>query len=241
MGGRRARATRVGQDVRGAPAPAWARAGDHDVLGGDSAQGADEATRLGIELPALAPETSERLRSLLPAAATVGNPIDYTAMIWGEVETLAELVAVVGGDPAIDQVLVFYDQPPGIEGPPEESWRAVREGITAGAARSPVPTIVASTLPELLDDAAAWRFIGSGIPAVAGLRTGLVCAAGWMTPPGDPERLRAIGRAARVAAGAGASAGTGAGAGASAAAGRRACGCLSMIPRRCSARPACRS
>jgi acetate---CoA ligase (ADP-forming) len=182
--------------------------------GGDSAQGADEATRLGIELPALAPETSERLRSLLPAAATVGNPIDYTAMIWGEVETLAELVAVVGADPAIDQVLVFYDQPPGIEGAPEESWRAVRDGITTGAARSPVPTIVASTLPELLDDAAAWRFIGSGIPAVAGLRTGLVCAAARMTPPGDPERLRAIARAARLAAGAGAGAGVGVGVGA---------------------------
>ena len=88
--------------------------------GGDSAQGADEATRLGIPLPGLAPETSQRLRSLLPAAATVGNPIDYTAMIWGEVETLAELVEVVGADPAIDQVLVFYDQPPGIEGPPRD-------------------------------------------------------------------------------------------------------------------------
>ena len=165
--------------------------------GGDSAQGADEATRLGTPLPALAADTSERLRELLPPAATVGNPIDYTAMIWGEVDTLAELVAVVGADPAIDQVLVFYDQPPGIEGPPEASWRAVREGITAGAARSPVPTIVASTLPELLDDAAAWRFIGAGIPAVAGLRTGLVCAAAWATSPGDPERLRAIARAAR--------------------------------------------
>jgi acetate---CoA ligase (ADP-forming) len=165
--------------------------------GGDSAQGADEATRLGMELSALAPDTSERLRTLLPPAATVGNPIDYTAMIWGEVETLAELVAVVGADPAIDQVLVFYDQPPGLEGPPEESWRAVREGIIGGAARSPVPTIVASTLPELLDDAAAWRFIRSGIPAVAGLRTGLVCAAALMTSPGNPERLREIADAAR--------------------------------------------
>jgi acetate---CoA ligase (ADP-forming) len=169
--------------------------------GGDSAQGADEATRLGVSLPPLAPETSERLRALLPSAATVGNPIDYTAMIWGEVDTLAELVEAVGSDAEIDQVLVFYDQPPGLDGPPEESWRAVREGIIAGAARSPVPTIVASTLPELLDDGAAWRFIGAGIPAVAGLRTGLVCAAALMTEPGDPARLREIAAAARQVAG----------------------------------------
>ena len=169
--------------------------------GGDSAQGADEATRLGDCAAAARAETSERLRAILPPAATVGNPIDYTAMIWGEVETLAELVAVVGADPAIDQILIFYDQPPGIAGPPEASWRAVREGITAGAARSPAPTIVASTLPELLDDAAAWRFIGAGIPAVAGLRTGLVCAAALMTSPGNPERLREIAAAARHVAG----------------------------------------
>lgn len=166
--------------------------------GGDSAQGADEATRVGVSLPPLAEATSARLRALLPPAATVGNPIDYTAMIWGEVETLASLVETVGSDPAIDQVLVFYDQPPGIEGPPEESWRAVREGIMAGADRSPAPTIVSSTLPELLDDAAAWRFIGAGIPAVAGLRTGLGCAAAAMAPAGDPERLRAIAAAARA-------------------------------------------
>ncbi len=164
--------------------------------GGDSAQGADEATRLGVSLPALAPATRSRLRSLLPRAATVGNPIDYTAMIWGEVDTLASLVEVVGSDPAIDQILVFYDQPPDLDGPPGESWRAVREGITAGAARSPVPTIVASTLPELLDDRAAWQFVDSGIPAVAGLRTGLVCAAALMSAPGDAERLRAIACAA---------------------------------------------
>jgi acetate---CoA ligase (ADP-forming) len=170
--------------------------------GGDSAQGADEATRLGVSLPALAPETSSRLRSLLPSAATVGNPIDYTAMIWGEVETLATLVEVVGSDPAIDQVLVFYDQPPGIDGPSLASWAAVRAGMTLGAERSEVPVVVASTLPELLDDGAAWRFIGSGIAAVAGLRTAIVCAAALMSRPGDAERLRSIGRAARCADGA---------------------------------------
>ena len=44
--------------------------------GGDSAQGADEAQRLGLELPALSRATSERLRELLPSAATVANPLD---------------------------------------------------------------------------------------------------------------------------------------------------------------------
>jgi acyl-CoA synthetase (NDP forming) len=168
--------------------------------GGDSAQGADEAERTGVILPALAPETAARLRELLPSAATVANPLDYTAMIWGDREALAEIVRALGDDPAIGQVLVFYDQPHGLTGPAEESWRAVREAVMAGAALSAVPTLVSSTLPELLDDAAAWEFACAGVAAAAGLRTGLRCAAVALSQraPVDPQRLRAIAATARA-------------------------------------------
>jgi acetyl-CoA synthetase len=181
-----------------APAPV-ARRGGLAIMtcsGGDSAQGADEAQRLGLELPALAPATCERLRGLLPIAATVANPLDYTAMLWGDGDLLRQLVATVGEDPAIDQVLVFYDQFPGLTGAMSEASDAVRHGIVAGAALSPAATMICSTLPELLDDSAAWECVQSGIPAVAGLRTGLACVAAMTAPPGDPARLREIAGAA---------------------------------------------
>jgi acyl-CoA synthetase (NDP forming) len=169
--------------------------------GGDSAQGADEAQRLGLTLPELAPETCARLAELLPSAATVANPLDYTAMIWGNVNALGELVRALGEDPSIGQVLVFYDQPHGLTGAPEASWRAVREGVMLGARLSPVPTLVSSTLPELLDDAAAGEFADAGVPAAAGLRTGLRCAAALHDGRvADPARLREIAAAARAAA-----------------------------------------
>ena len=172
--------------------------------GGDSAQGADEAARLGLELPAFAPATDSRLASLLPSAATVANPLDYTAMIWGDTAALCGLVSATGADPAIGRVLVFYDQFPDldVDGAMKESWDAVRDGVIAGAALSEADTIVSSTLPELLDDEAAWRFIQAGIPAVAGLRTGLACAAALDLPPGDPDRLREIAAVARTGPGA---------------------------------------
>ena len=160
--------------------------------GGDSSLGADEASRLGIELPAFSPQTCERLEDQLPVAATIANPLDYTAMIWGDAPALTELVRTVGEDPSVDRVLVFYDQPSDLVGAVDESWSAVRDGIEAGAALSPVPTMVASTLPELLDDAAAWRFAQAGVPAVAGLRTGLVCATALSTPAASADRLYAI-------------------------------------------------
>jgi acetyl-CoA synthetase len=167
--------------------------------GGDSAQGADEAQDLGLELPAPAPETAQRLASVLPSAATVANPLDYTAMIWGDRNALAELVLALGEDPAIGQVLVFYDQPHGLTGALAQSWRAVREGVISGAALSPVTTAVSSTLPELLDDDAAWEFAQAGVPAAAGLRTGLRCAAARCgCPGGDPARIREIAATARA-------------------------------------------
>ena len=165
--------------------------------GGDSAQGADEAQRLGLDLPTLAPATRAGLERLLPSTATVANPLDYTAMIWGDSPALAELVCLLGADPAIDEVLVFYDQPADLQGALEQSWSAVREGIIAGAALNEVSTIVSSTLPELLDDNSAWRFAQAGVPAAAGLRTGLRCAAAALGDPGDPQRLRAIAATAR--------------------------------------------
>jgi acyl-CoA synthetase (NDP forming) len=94
-------------------------------------------------------------------------------------------------------VLVFYDQFPDLTGPMSEAWDTVRAGIVTGAAASPATTMICSTLPELLDDDAAWRCIQAGIPAVAGLRTGLACVAALDAPPGDPARLREIAAAAR--------------------------------------------
>ncbi len=69
--------------------------------GGDSAQGADEAQQLGIELPELAPQTVRRLQELLPGAATAANPLDYTAILWGDRGALAELVRTLGKDPGV--------------------------------------------------------------------------------------------------------------------------------------------
>src|SRR4051812_28727282 len=180
------------------------RAGGHGVAlvtcsGADCAVGGDEAERVGVELPALGRDTVARLSELLPSAATVANPLDYTALVWGDTPTLRDMIATVGDDGAIDQVLVLYDQPAGTDGWSAASWAAVREGIVQGAAATATPVLVAATLPELLDDASAADFAARGIPAACGMREGLLCARALQpgrAPAAVAARLRAIGRAA---------------------------------------------
>src|SRR6185295_10386638 len=156
---------------------------------------------LGTELPALAPVTRERLAELLPTAATIGNPLDYTAMIWGDTDLLRRITVTVGDDPAIDQLLVLYDHPQGLAPEAAATWAAVRAGIVAGAAETKAATLVASTLPDLIDDQASGELAEHGVPAIAGLRTALACAQALRAQPGSPERLREVASAAQAAKG----------------------------------------
>jgi acyl-CoA synthetase (NDP forming) len=161
--------------------------------GGDSGVAGDRAADIGLDLPALSAPTIARLGELLPEAATIANPLDYTAMIWGEADRLAEIVRVVGDDPAIDQLLLCYDQPADAD----PSWAAVRTGLLDGAAEADAASLVAATLPDLLDHDAALEFAARGLPAIAGLRSALTCALALRTPTADPIRLREIAAASR--------------------------------------------
>ncbi len=172
--------------------------------GGDSGIAADEAERLGVALPPFGAATRGRLEELLPPAATVANPLDYTAMIWGDSDRLARIVEAVGDDPAIDQLLLCYDHPRDLSPESEASWAAVRDGIVDGAARARAGTVVCSTLPDLIDDEAISELGAREVPLVAGLATALRCMLALRAAPGDPARLRSIataaGRATRDAA-----------------------------------------
>jgi acyl-CoA synthetase (NDP forming) len=94
--------------------------------GGDSGIAADHAEELGLELPSLSEETEAKLTELLPEAATVGNPLDYTSLIWAQTERLAAIAEAVGNDPAIDQLLLFHDTPEDLAPEVEPGWRATR-------------------------------------------------------------------------------------------------------------------
>ncbi len=165
--------------------------------GGDSGVAADLAAARRLELPELSPPTQERLGAVLPSAATVANPLDYTSMLWDDHEALEEVAAAVSSDPAIDQLLLLFDQPRGLDPKVTEGWEGVRRALLAGAAEGDAATILGSTLPELLDPAGAAELADGGkVATAAGLGAAIACAAALRLPPADPERLREIAAAA---------------------------------------------
>ena len=141
--------------------------------------------------PRWPPRPRERLAELLPDAATIGNPLDYTAMIWGDTDLLAADHRDGRRRPGDRPAAALYDHPQGLApGGGRDQWAAVRAGIVAGADETEAATLVASTLPDLIDDRASGELADRGVPAVAGLRTALACAQALARPAGDPGRLR---------------------------------------------------
>lgn len=160
--------------------------------GGDAAISADEADRLDIPLPPLADDTKAALEAVLPAAASVGNPLDYTAVVWGEVDTISTIVRTTAADPSLGQVLVYYDQPQKMGPAATESWDVTLDAILLGAQDSEAQVVVASTMADLLPEDKIERCHAHNVPAVWGLTTGIKVANALRQPFGDPAHLRAI-------------------------------------------------
>ncbi|HEX5018548.1 MAG TPA: acetate--CoA ligase family protein [Actinomycetes bacterium] len=160
--------------------------------GGDAAISADEADRLGIPMPPLAESTKEALRPIVPPAATVGNPLDYTAQIWGDVPVISSIVRTTASDPSLGQVLVYYDHPQKMGAAATESWSITLDAILLGAQGADAPVMVASTMSDLLPEDKVDKCLSQGVPAVWGLTTGIKVADAMRRPFGDPQRLRQI-------------------------------------------------
>jgi acetate---CoA ligase (ADP-forming) len=189
------------------PAARPSRRGGLAILtcsGGDSGIAADLAATRGLELPEFSAAARERLGAVLPSAATVANPLDYTSMLWDDPVALEEVAAAVSSDPAIDQLLLLFDQPRGLDPEIAEGWQSVRRALLTGAARGDAATILGSTLPELLDPAGAAELAAGGrVATAAGLGAAVACAAALRAPLADPERLREIAATANGARGSG--------------------------------------
>jgi acyl-CoA synthetase (NDP forming) len=116
--------------------------------GGLGILAADACDAAGLELPALAEETTVRLRELLPDEASVANPVDMLGS--ATAASYASALPVVLDDPGVDAALVLFV--PAVSATAAEVADAVDAQARAAASGKPVLAVVMSSegVPQAL-------------------------------------------------------------------------------------------
>src|SRR5262249_28562053 len=158
-----------------APLPAGNRLVVFTCSGGDSLMVADAAAGSEIALPQPSPRQSAALRALLPEFATIANPLDYNTALWGDHDALVRCFSILLEE-GYDAAMLVLDYPHrGIAGRAECEIAA--QALAVAADRARIPTMVASTLPELIPEDARDRMIAAGIAPLQGLPEALAAVA----------------------------------------------------------------
>ena len=145
------------------PVPRGRRVAILTNAGGPGILAADACEAHGLELPALSPKTTEALREFLPAAASVGNPVDMLASASAEHYRRAEKILLA--DDAIDSLAVIFIPP--IATNADDVAAAIVEG--AAGARKPVLSTFMSAkgAPAALAPIPSYPFPESAVIALA--------------------------------------------------------------------------
>ena len=141
--------------------------------GGGATMLADHVEKIGLKFPNFGVNGSDKISELLPAIATVSNPLDYTTPIWGQPEktepVFQEAMAEISGQSAIliqdypakglDESLIFY--------------RNDALAFAKAAANNNIPAAICSTIPENFDKATRELLIAQGVAPMQGIHEAL--------------------------------------------------------------------
>ena len=134
----------------GQPLPRGRRVAVLTNAGGLGILCADACEAAGLSLPPLADETVAALRAILPAEASVSNPVDMLGSAVGT--TYESVLRVLLRDPGVDGVIVLF-VPPVVAGADEVASAIVRAVEAEATDEKPVLACVIShtgTPPQLL-------------------------------------------------------------------------------------------
>src|SRR6185369_7491113 len=117
------------------------------VSGGACDIFADRAEDAGGQLPALSDGTVAALGAVMPDYGTVQNPLDVTGAAIIDPSLFTKAIAAVSADPAIG-VLAAIGALPWRETQRPYSAQPILDAIGAGAALSPVPTVLVNQVMQ---------------------------------------------------------------------------------------------
>ncbi|MET9230105.1 GNAT family N-acetyltransferase [Lentzea sp. NPDC003310] len=165
---------------------------------------ADACVREGLRMATLGDDTRKALAELVPATASVHNPVDTTAVV--DEETFARCLDVVAADPAVESVITVTvptalgDPTRGVHGVAGKPVLAVRTGQTERLGEVPClaePARAAAALARLVERA-EWlarprEFARLGRIDLDAARTLVTGREGWLPPDDVIALLTAFG------------------------------------------------
>ncbi|MFT6676858.1 MAG: acyl-CoA synthetase (NDP forming) [Sulfitobacter sp.] len=148
--------------------------------GGEASLAADSALPLGLHFPPLNPRQKADLRDALGPRVALANPLDYHTYIWRDVAAMTRCFAAMA-DPAIAMTILIVDFPRADRCDPDD-WECVIEACIAAQHQTGARYGIAATLPELMPEDVAGKFIAAGVVPFSGLSEALAACAAAATP-----------------------------------------------------------
>jgi acetyl coenzyme A synthetase (ADP forming)-like protein len=151
--------------VASQPVPSGRRVAVLTNAGGPGILAADACEALGLELTTLAEATGRELRGFLPAAASIGNPVDMIASASADhYRRASELILA---DPNVDSLVVIFIPP--LVTDPADVARAIVDGVRAAQAGKPVLSVFMSAqgAPAVLAPIPSYLFPEAAATALA--------------------------------------------------------------------------
>src|SRR5205823_1836321 len=99
----------VAQVLAQQPLPEGRRVAIVTNVGGPAVMCADACEAFGLQVPTLSDPTQSALRAMLPAEASLQNPVDMLA--GATAEQFHEAVRIVAADPGVDAVITIFLPP----------------------------------------------------------------------------------------------------------------------------------
>lgn len=118
------------------------------VSGGGVAHVSDFASKVGLNIPQLQPQTIHHLKSILPPFTTPQNPLDTTGLPFADGNVYRQALAYLASDPAIDFIAAIQDVPPGLDKEGAREYLPITQGIVDFASTATVPVLVVSNLSD---------------------------------------------------------------------------------------------
>lgn len=145
------------------------------VSGGETALVADLAERANVRLPELAPQTVARLRTVLPAFGSIGNPLDTTDRgVYDSQNVYSGSIRALADDPSVSLVAVVQDSSPGLSTRGANNYRRIAQTVADVAREIAKPVVFFNTAAGGLHPHVIEPFADTNVAVMQGARASLL-------------------------------------------------------------------